>query len=75
MTTPVLRLTNVSKQFTLHHQGMTLPVLHDVNFEVAAGELDGLTSLVTHEMKNVVELSVPLDVHIGVGSSWDAAGH
>ncbi|MFZ4710919.1 MAG: phosphonate C-P lyase system protein PhnL [Zwartia sp.] len=48
MTTPVLRLTNVSKQFTLHHQGMTLPVLQNVNFEVAAGEcvvLDGSSGM------------------------------
>ena len=54
---------------------MLLQVHDELVFEVAAGELEGLTSLVTHEMKNVVELSVPLDVHIGVGSSWDAAGH
>jgi len=49
MITPVLRLTNVSKQFTLHHQnGLTLPVLSDVNFEVAAGEcvvLDGASGM------------------------------
>ena len=48
MTIPVLRLTNVSKQFTLHHQGMTLPVLQNVNFEVAAGEcvvLDGTSGM------------------------------
>jgi len=48
MTTPVLRLTSVSKQFTLHQQGMTLPVLQNVNFEVAAGEcvvLDGTSGM------------------------------
>lgn len=48
MTTPILRLTNVSKQFTLHHQGVTLPVLQNVNFEVAAGEcvvLDGSSGM------------------------------
>lgn len=49
MITPVLRLTSVSKQFTLHHQnGLTLPVLNDVNFEVAAGEcvvLDGASGM------------------------------
>jgi alpha-D-ribose 1-methylphosphonate 5-triphosphate synthase subunit PhnL len=49
MITPVLRLTNVSKQFTLHHQnGLTLPVLNDVNFEVSAGEcvvLDGASGM------------------------------
>lgn len=49
MITPVLRLTSVSKQFTLHHQnGLTLPVLNDVNFEVSAGEcvvLDGASGM------------------------------
>jgi alpha-D-ribose 1-methylphosphonate 5-triphosphate synthase subunit PhnL len=49
MSIPVLRLTKVSKQFTLHHQnGLTLPVLHNVNFEVAAGEcvvLDGASGM------------------------------
>lgn len=49
MITPVLRLTNVSKQFTLHHQnGLTLPVLNEVNFEVGAGEcvvLDGASGM------------------------------
>jgi alpha-D-ribose 1-methylphosphonate 5-triphosphate synthase subunit PhnL len=49
MITPVLRLTNVSKQFTLHHQnGLTLPVLNNVNFEIGAGEcvvLDGASGM------------------------------
>jgi alpha-D-ribose 1-methylphosphonate 5-triphosphate synthase subunit PhnL len=48
MITPVLRLTNVSKQFTLHHQGITLPVLQNVTFEVNAGEcvvLDGTSGM------------------------------
>ena len=49
MIKPVLRLTNVSKQFTLHHQnGLILPVLNDVNFEVGAGEcivLDGASGM------------------------------
>lgn len=49
MITPVLRLSDVSKHFTLHHQnGLTLPVLNAVNFEVAAGEcvvLDGASGM------------------------------
>jgi alpha-D-ribose 1-methylphosphonate 5-triphosphate synthase subunit PhnL len=49
MSTPVLRLTNVGKEFTLHHQhGLKLPVLNDVNFEVASGEcvvLDGASGM------------------------------
>jgi len=26
-------------------------------------------------MANVVELRVPLEVHVGIGKSWDAADH
>jgi alpha-D-ribose 1-methylphosphonate 5-triphosphate synthase subunit PhnL len=49
MSTPVLRLSNVSKHFTLHHQnGLTLHVLNAVNFDVAPGEcvvLDGASGM------------------------------
>jgi len=30
---------------------------------------------VVDKMSNVVELSVPLEVQLGVGPSWDQAGH
>jgi DNA polymerase-1 len=52
-----------------------LQVHDELVFEVAKGELDQLKTLAIHEMENVVELSVPLEVHVGVGKSWDAAGH
>jgi hypothetical protein len=54
---------------------LLLQVHDEFVFEVAAGELEALKALVTDEMSNVVELSVPLEVHIGVGASWVAAGH
>ncbi len=54
---------------------MLLQVHDELVFEVAPGELDTLKALVIDQMQNVVELSVPLEVHIGVGRSWDAAGH
>jgi len=54
---------------------MLLQVHDELVFEVASGELEALTALVTQNMSNVVQLSVPLDVHIGVGASWDKAGH
>jgi len=44
-------------------------------FEVAAGELEVLRELVTNAMGGVIELSVPLEVHIGIGPNWDAAAH
>lgn len=54
---------------------MLLQVHDELVFEVAKGELDALTALVTEEMERVVELSVPLEVQIGVGKSWDQAAH
>jgi len=54
---------------------MLLQVHDELVFEVANGELEVLKTMVVDQMQNVVELSVPLEVHLGVGKSWDAAGH
>jgi len=54
---------------------MLLQVHDELVFEVAAGELDTLRTLVEERMANVVELSVPLEVHVGIGVNWDEAGH
>ena len=54
---------------------MLLQVHDELVFEVAKGELEGLRELVEDKMANVVKLSVPLDVQIGTGKSWDEAGH
>ena len=54
---------------------MLLQVHDELVFEVASGELETLRELVVHEMANVVELRVPLEVHVGIGKSWDAADH
>ena len=42
---------------------------------VAPGELERLTELATESMRDVAELSVPLEVQIGIGRSWDEAAH
>jgi DNA polymerase-1 len=44
-------------------------------FEVAPGEKEQLESLVRAKMGGAIELSVPLDVSIGYGRSWDEAAH
>jgi DNA polymerase-1 len=54
---------------------MLLQVHDELVFEVAPGELEKLKAMVTDKMANVVELSVPLEVQIGIGKSWDQAGH
>jgi DNA polymerase I len=54
---------------------MLLQVHDELVFEVAKGELQTLRTLVVEKMSNVVKLSVPLEVQVGTGRSWDAAGH
>jgi DNA polymerase-1 len=54
---------------------MLLQVHDELVFEVASGELESLQAIVVAEMENVVELSVPLEVQIGIGRSWDEAAH
>jgi DNA polymerase-1 len=54
---------------------MLLQVHDELVFEVSQGELDELRTLVVGAMEQVVELSVPLEVHLGVGKTWETAGH
>ena len=54
---------------------MLLQVHDELVFEVAKGEFEALKKLVVEKMSNVVKLSVPLDVQVGTGRSWDEAGH
>ena len=54
---------------------MLLQVHDELVFEVAKGELETLRALVVEKMSNVVKLSVPLEVQVGTGRSWDEAGH
>ena len=54
---------------------MLLQVHDELVFEVATGELEQLKAIVLEHMTKVVKLSVPLEVHVGIGKSWDAAGH
>nr|WP_208402564.1 DNA polymerase I [Lysinibacter cavernae] len=54
---------------------MLLQVHDEIIVEVAPGEWETAEAIVHEEMSNVVELSVPLDVHIGRGVNWDAGAH
>ena len=54
---------------------LLLQVHDELVLEVAAGERDALEELVRGEMGAAYPLSVPLDVSVGVGRTWDDAGH
>jgi DNA polymerase-1 len=44
-------------------------------FEVAPGEREPVERLVREAMGTAAQLSVPLEVSVGVGRSWHEAGH
>ncbi|WP_279107162.1 DNA polymerase, partial [Gordonia paraffinivorans] len=54
---------------------MLLQVHDELVVEVAAGERDAVEKLVREEMGNAITLSVPLEVSVGFGRSWDDAAH
>jgi DNA polymerase-1 len=54
---------------------MLLQVHDELVFEVAPGERTALETLVRREMAAAAELAVPLEVSVGIGSSWHEAGH
>ncbi len=49
---------------------MLLQIHDELIFEVPRAELSDVAAIVRKEMKDVVELSVPLDVTIKVGQNW-----
>lgn len=50
--------------------------IHDeLVVEVAPGEWDATEAIVRTRMGDAASLSVPLDVQVGQGPNWDAAGH
>jgi DNA polymerase-1 len=79
----VVKVAMLGVDAALRAQGlasrMLLQVHDELVFEVAPGEREALEALVRHEMGAVVEerlgLTVPLEVSVGVGRSWDDAAH
>ncbi|HEY8728982.1 MAG TPA: DNA polymerase, partial [Acidothermaceae bacterium] len=54
---------------------MLLQVHDELVFEIAPGERADVEVLVRREMAGAYPLRAPLDVSVGVGPTWDAAGH
>lgn len=57
---------------------LLLQVHDELVLEVAEGELEAVTDIVTDRMRNAasaINLRVPLDVQVGTGPNWDAAAH
>jgi len=54
---------------------LLLQVHDELIFEVAPGEQEVLSNLVRKGMGSAFKLKAPLDVSIGIGSSWNEAAH
>jgi DNA polymerase-1 len=54
---------------------MLLQVHDELVIEVAPGELDEVTAIMTDRMSHAADLRVPLDVQVGTGANWDEAAH
>ncbi|MFB0835542.1 DNA polymerase I [Arthrobacter halodurans] len=54
---------------------MLLQVHDELVLEVAPGELAAVDAMVREWMGSAAELTVPLDVSVGTGANWHAAGH
>ncbi len=54
---------------------MLLQVHDELILEIWPGELEAVKALVVAQMGAAAELKVPLEVQIGVGASWNDAGH
>jgi DNA polymerase-1 len=54
---------------------MLLQVHDELVLEVAAGEREQVEALVREAMGGAIPLTVPLDVSVGVGRTWEDAGH
>ena len=54
---------------------LLLQVHDELVLEVWPGEQDAVEALVREAMAGAADLSVPLDVSVGFGQSWEAAAH
>jgi DNA polymerase-1 len=74
MVSEIIKLAMIKVHARLQEEGMVSRMLLQVHdellLEVPEGELAEVSELVVREMKNALELSVPLDVEVKNGRSW-----
>ncbi len=75
----VIKVAMLRVDDALREQGLRTRLLLQVHdelvLEVAPGELERAEALVRAAMAGAATMSVPLDVSVGIGSSWHEAGH
>jgi len=75
----IIKVAMLGVERSLREGGLTSRLLLQVHdelvLEVAPGEREVVEALVRREMASAYPLSVPLEVSVGAGRTWDDAGH
>ena len=75
----IMKLAMIEVESGMLREGLKSQLLLQVHDElviaVAPGELESVKKVALEKMTEVAKLSVPLDVHIGIGENWELAGH
>ena len=75
----IIKIAMVEVAGSLRQAGLASRVLLQVHdelvLEIAAGEENQVRELVRKKMSAAANLDVPLDVSVGVGTSWMEAAH
>jgi DNA polymerase-1 len=75
----IIKVAMLGVRRALDDEGLSSRLLLQVHdelvLEVAPGEAAAVEKLVRHEMGSAYALDVPLDVSVGIGRTWDDAGH
>ncbi|WEV76001.1 DNA polymerase I [Bifidobacterium sp. ESL0800] len=75
----IMKIAMIRADHALRESGVKSRVILQIHdelvLEVAPGESEQVSELVRDAMEHAVDLAVPLDVSIGIGSDWQAAAH
>ena len=75
----IMKIAMLGVEESIRSAGLRSRILLQVHdelvLEVAGGEADRLEALVRSAMASAGDLTVPLDVSVGLGSSWHEAAH
>ena len=75
----IVKVSMLQVQAALEAEGLRSRLLLQVHdelvLEVSPGEQEAVEALVRAAMAGAAELSVPLDVSVGFGTSWESAAH
>ncbi|MGB2951665.1 MAG: DNA polymerase I [Rhodococcus sp. (in: high G+C Gram-positive bacteria)] len=75
----IIKVAMIDVHKSLRESGLTSRMLLQVHdelvLEVVESEREEVEALVREKMSSAIDLSVPLEVSVGTGASWDRAAH